>query len=251
MGASRGGRACVRDLVVTDRKRTPLIAAGGAERVGLKVEDTETLKTHPAFHKTCLALRLMNLFIPTERTHALPITTGFSHPLRSLPQGLSSGRLSGSGCQPSSTASRWPTALRSGRRSTAWAARYVRAHVGEGAGWVTSSTLRRPFVREDRIQRSGPHRTATVRVQPCGRIAPELTVFRAADVDPAVFQRLFLVVLFLRRGRFPGGENICGNQVSRASPSVYHSSLSPPQLRRRSPVTHIHTRGHTRSCSVL
>ncbi|TKS67113.1 G-protein coupled receptor 143 [Collichthys lucidus] len=34
----------------------------------------------------------------------------------------------------------------------------------------------------------------------------------AADVDPVVFQRLFLVDLLLRRRRLPGGENICRNQ---------------------------------------
>lgn len=35
----------------------------------------------------------------------------------------------------------------------------------------------------------------------------------ATDVDPVVFQRVFLVDLFLRRGRVPGGEDIRGNQV--------------------------------------
>lgn len=52
------------------------------------------------------------------------------------------------------------------------------------------------------------------------RLAPEHFLFCAADVDPAVFQRLFLVDLFLRRRRFPGGENICRDQVSRASANV-------------------------------
>ena len=37
------------------------------------------------------------------------------------------------------------------------------------------------------------------------------------DVDPVVFQRLFLVDLLLRRWRLPGGENICRNQVLRTS----------------------------------
>lgn len=34
-----------------------------------------------------------------------------------------------------------------------------------------------------------------------------------ADVDPAVFQRLFLVDLLLRRRRLPRGENVRRNQV--------------------------------------
>lgn len=37
--------------------------------------------------------------------------------------------------------------------------------------------------------------------------------FCVADVDPAVLQRLLLVDLLLRCRRFPGGENIGGNQV--------------------------------------
>lgn len=64
------------------------------------------------------------------------------------------------------------------------------------------------------------------------QLVPEHFMFCAADVDPAVFQRLFLVDLFLRRRRFPGGENICRNQVSRASANVRRGSLSPPHLRR-------------------
>lgn len=36
----------------------------------------------------------------------------------------------------------------------------------------------------------------------------------SADVDPAVLQRLLLVDVLLRRRRLPGGEDVCGNQVS-------------------------------------
>lgn len=64
-------------------------------------------------------------------------------------------------------------------------------------------------------QGPGRHRSAGVRVNLC--------LFAAADVDPAVLQRLLLVDLLLRRGRVPGGENLCRNQVG-----VCHSSLSPP-----------------------
>lgn len=46
-----------------------------------------------------------------------------------------------------------------------------------------------------------------------------------ADVDPVVFQRLFLVDLFLCRRRLPGGENVCGNQVLRTSPVTYSASI--------------------------
>ena len=49
------------------------------------------------------------------------------------------------------------------------------------------------------------------------------------DVDPVVFQRLFLVDLLLRRWRLPGGENICRNQVLWTSASIWHASLSPQQ----------------------
>ncbi len=35
----------------------------------------------------------------------------------------------------------------------------------------------------------------------------------SADVDPAVLQRLLLVVLLLRGGRLPGGEALGGHQV--------------------------------------
>lgn len=48
-------RAYVRVLAVTEWKLTPFSAAG-AERVGVKVEDMETLKTHPELQKTRLAL---------------------------------------------------------------------------------------------------------------------------------------------------------------------------------------------------
>lgn len=64
------------------------------------------------------------------------------------------------------------------------------------------------------------------------QLVPEQFLLCAADVDPAVFQRLFLVDLFLRRRRFPGGENLCRNQVSRARANVRRSSLSPPHPRR-------------------
>lgn len=56
------------------------------------------------------------------------------------------------------------------------------------------------------------------------QLVPEQFIFCAADVDPAVFQRLFLVDLFLRRRRFPGGENICRNQVSQASQFIIAST---------------------------
>lgn len=51
------------------------------------------------------------------------------------------------------------------------------------------------------------------------------------DVDPAVLQRFVLVDLLLRRGRLPGGENLCWDQVllSFTSPSrfIITSSLPP------------------------
>lgn len=60
-------RACVRVLAVTEWKLTPFSAAG-AERVGVKVEDVETLKNTPGAPETASGSVMDEHFYPNRKS---------------------------------------------------------------------------------------------------------------------------------------------------------------------------------------
>lgn len=187
--------------------------------MGVKVEDVETLKNTPGAPENTSGSVIDEHFYPNRKNTSASDNARLRSSAAIFPPGillrssvwLALPNLMDSISAANGTAA-WPEVYCVGS-----AVRTGACSGGPGWPWWAPAPHLKVLSCTRTTCRDLGHRTATVRV------AAEQIVFRAADVDPAVFQRLFLVDLFLRRGRFPGGENISRNQVSRAS--VYHSSF--------------------------